>query len=104
MAIETIKDISEIQLNGGTKIRVVLSKLSADKFGIDVRRWYLDDGDEWRPTQKGIMIPAEHVGDIVQAIEQGVDELKKIGGTSSAKKTSKRPVKKAATRRTQRRS
>lgn len=38
---------------------------------IDVRTFWLDDTDEWRPSKKGIAIPIELASRIAEAIEEG---------------------------------
>lgn len=38
---------------------------------IDVRTFWLDDDDEWKPSKKGIAIPIELAEEIAEAIHQG---------------------------------
>lgn len=39
---------------------------------IDIRTFWCDEEDEWRPSKKGIAIPVELARDVVAAIEKGL--------------------------------
>lgn len=45
------------------------------KKSLDVRRYYEDENEEWRPTSKGIRIPAESVGEILLPLLEWSDEI-----------------------------
>ena len=40
---------------------------------IDIRTFWLDDSDEWRPSKKGIAIPIELAGDVADAMRKGLE-------------------------------
>lgn len=39
---------------------------------IDVRTFWLDDSDEWRPSKKGIAIPVDLAKEVAEAITKGL--------------------------------
>jgi len=41
---------------------------------IDVRTFWLDEDDEWKPSKKGIAIPLELAGEVVEAIQKGLED------------------------------
>ena len=56
----------EIQ-NGNGVIRVQASEYRGE-MGLDIRRYYLDDQGEWKPTRKGIRIPEHLVEPVLSAM------------------------------------
>lgn len=40
---------------------------------IDIRTFWLDDSDDWRPSRKGIAIPLELAKDVADAVRDGLD-------------------------------
>jgi hypothetical protein len=78
MAVETVTTIAQIDVNRTTQVQVSINKMTGrggDKFAVDVRRWYLDDTDEWAPTSKGISIPVEKFNDVLDALTQAEAEV-----------------------------
>lgn len=49
--------------------RISLDELHGHEY-INLRLWYLDDDDMWKPTQKGVYIPAEKYDDILNIFEE----------------------------------
>jgi len=56
----------EIQ-NGSGVIRVEASTYRGE-LGLDVRRYYLDDSGEWKPTKKGIRVALWLVEELLAAM------------------------------------
>ena len=56
----------EIQ-NGSGVIRVEASEYRGE-LGLDVRRYYLDDSGEWKPTKKGIRVAEWLVEELLAAM------------------------------------
>jgi hypothetical protein len=63
------KVIGEIQRRKGAKICVSLADYGKGQLYVDVRDWWLN-GDKYQPTQKGIMIPAKCLSDVLTLLEQ----------------------------------
>lgn len=46
-----------------------------EKKALDIRRFYLDDEEQWRPTSKGIRIPAEVATKFMDALTEQRDDV-----------------------------
>lgn len=46
------------------------------KKSLDIRRYYEDENEEWRPTSKGIRLPAESVAEIVGVLFDSFEMIK----------------------------
>ena len=58
----------------GEEIQIVLKKYK-ERYYIDLRLWFQDEGEKvFKPTQKGLCNPAEHLSDL----QKGVEELYKL--------------------------
>lgn len=66
---------SELQLaefdKGSEKI-LVKRVTKGSRSYIDVRTFWLDDNDEWRPSKKGIAVPIELAKGVAEAMLQGL--------------------------------
>ena len=52
--------------------RIFIKRVSkGSRTYIDVRTFWLDDDDEWRPSKKGIAIPIELADRVAEAIQRG---------------------------------
>ena len=58
--------MTDIQ-NGDGIIRIEASEYRGES-GLDIRRYYLDDEGEWRPTRKGIRIAEHLVEEVLSAM------------------------------------
>ena len=58
----------DIEKNTFTKIRVE-KRTYREKDFIDIRQFYKDDEDNYKPTPKGITIPPERVPELIAALE-----------------------------------
>lgn len=54
---------------GREEVRVTLKDFEGRRF-IDVRRWFLDQAGQWRPTTKGASIRLGEVDRLVEALER----------------------------------
>lgn len=73
----TITTLAEVLVNkrGSESIRV--NKYVNNENGevsYDIRRWYLNDNDEFAPTQKGVRVKREFIQDILNAITADLEE------------------------------
>ena len=59
--------LATIEAGASTQIRVTKGEYKGREL-IDVRKYYLDDNDEWRPTQKGIALSPEQFDDVLDVL------------------------------------
>ena len=59
--------MKEISKNTQEKIRVEKREYKGREF-IDIRTYYLD-GNEWKPTQKGVTFRPDQLKEIIEALE-----------------------------------
>lgn len=59
--------MKEFQKSSKTQIRIERSEWKGNH-RVDVREYYLDEEDCWRPTKRGIAIPIELRDEIADAI------------------------------------
>jgi len=58
-----------IELSENQRIRIALSDFGG-KGGIDIRRQFKDEKDEWLFTKKGVLISKEHIKAVIAAIRE----------------------------------
>lgn len=66
---------SEVQLaelDKGTEKIFVKRVAKGSRSYIDIRTFWLDDSDEWRPSKKGIAVPIELAKEVAEAILKGL--------------------------------
>jgi hypothetical protein len=66
----------EVQ-NGSMTIVVKRTLFKGKKF-LDVRNFYTDKDGELKPTQKGLMIPADLAHEVLQAMDEELNRKKKV--------------------------
>ena len=44
---------------------------------VDIRNWYKDSKNEWRPTQKGLFVAEQNISTLVTMLEQAEAALAK---------------------------
>ena len=44
-----------------------------DREFIDIRQYYLDDDKNWKPTPKGVTMPPDAVGELINALKNFVE-------------------------------
>lgn len=97
MAITEIATIAEIpEGRPGNSIFVSLNDTGNGRMAVDVRRWYVGDDNEWRPTQKGISLPVQYLSTVIDALQTAIDREDVVEAIGSASKPVGPPVKKAA--------
>jgi len=69
-------EIGSIQKNALHKLKVELKNYKDYDF-IDIRTYYQDDEDKWKPTKKGITIAPEKVGELIELIQKAKKQFKK---------------------------
>jgi len=72
--------LGELLVNKRGTESVRVSK-SIDKNGAevyDIRRWYINDDDEWAPTKKGVSIKAEMMADVIKLLIDDNPDLLKV--------------------------
>lgn len=60
------------EIDKGTERIFVKRVTKGERAYIDVRTFWLDDSDEWRPSKKGIAIPVDLAEDVAAAIQKGL--------------------------------
>ena len=73
--------VAEIQKNAVEVVRVSLTEFKGHQL-VDLRVYFLDDSDEFRPSKKGVCLKPDLLGEVIQALERAQLELKK--GDSNA--------------------
>jgi len=76
----TMSDITDISLidefpAGRDVIRVRITQMGSKEFA-DVRRFF-DDGDDWAPSRKGIMLSLDQARSTLNALQQAVRFLER---------------------------
>lgn len=69
-----VSDDTTLPLAGvplGRDLCVISVSTYQGRKSLDVRRYYLTDDDEWKPTSKGIRLPAPAVEDFLATMENG---------------------------------
>lgn len=61
------------ELDKGTERIFVKRVTKGQRSYVDVRTFWADDEDEWRPSKKGIAIPVELAREVAEAIQKGLD-------------------------------
>ena len=74
----TITELDDILLNkrGSEVLRVSRYENSdTHEISYDVRRWYTDDNDEFKPTAKGVRCKADVMAEVIKTICSDMREL-----------------------------
>lgn len=74
MAIENVKVFGDVEINRTNIIRVSANKMDRGQMALDIRRWYLNDDDEYAPSGKGISIPVKAMGDLGKIIQAALKD------------------------------
>lgn len=69
--------IKAFERGAGQQLQVRLVTFRGREY-LDLRNFYLDENDEWKPTKKGIAIPLELYDDLMAALNE-VGEILKEG-------------------------
>lgn len=81
MAEEARSDPGEERLirafdrGAGQQLQVRLVTFRGREY-LDLRNFYLDENDEWKPTRKGIAIPLELYDELMAALKEVGETLK----------------------------
>jgi hypothetical protein len=67
--------IKAIERGPGQQIHVRLTKFRGRDY-FDLRNFYLDENEEWKPTKKGIAVPVELYDELKTALEEVGEVLK----------------------------
>jgi len=68
----------------GGRIHVRIARLSERDY-LDVRNFYETEDGEWKPTRKGIAIPADLVSEVMTAMQRGQEILAERSSAAPAK-------------------
>ena len=98
MAITEIATVAEIpEGRPGNSIFVSVNDLGNGRLAVDLRRWYQDDAEEWKPTSKGISIPTQYLDAVIAGLQEARDR-QDVGDAISAPAPARTPgVKKVVT-------
>jgi len=66
--------IKAIERGPGQQIQVRLTTFRGREY-LDLRNFYLDENDEWRPTKKGIAVPVELYEELMAALKEAGEAL-----------------------------
>jgi hypothetical protein len=61
--------IKTIERGAGQQIQIRLVTFRKREY-LDLRNFYLDENDEWKPTKKGIAVPVELYEDLMAALQE----------------------------------
>lgn len=61
--------IKAFERGAGQQLQVRLVTFRGREY-LDLRNFYLDENDEWKPTRKGIAIPTELYEDLMTALNE----------------------------------
>lgn len=56
-----------VQRNKASQIRIQLLKLRDGRVSVDLREYYLDEADNYRPSPRGFRLGAEKLADLIRA-------------------------------------
>jgi hypothetical protein len=90
MAITEIATVAEVpEGRPGNSIFVSVNDLGNGKLAVDLRRWYQDDAEEWKPTSKGISIPTQYLNDVIDGLIEARDreDVQEAIAAPAAKRT-----------------
>lgn len=77
MAIQTKAECGSFSI-GRDILKVNLNELApSGRIMVDVRRWYLNDADELRPSAKGTSVPLEKVDELIKFLQAAKQAAKK---------------------------
>lgn len=60
------------ELDKGSEKIFVKRVTKGNRTYIDIRTFWLDDDDEWKPSKKGIAVPIELAKDVAEAMLKGL--------------------------------
>ena len=66
--------VSEIEKNETKKIRVTVGENKNNAY-INIREWYLDATDEWRPGKQGMTLNFELLDDVLDTLNYIKEEM-----------------------------
>ena len=66
-------NIYEFMKNGFDKVIIRFAEFRDVKY-LDIRTWYQNDKDEWKPTKKGIIIPLNKIEELKKGIDKACGE------------------------------
>lgn len=69
------KLIRAFDRGAGQQLQVRLVTFRGREY-LDLRNFYLDENDEWKPTRKGIAIPLELYDELMAALKEVGETLK----------------------------
>ena len=72
MTTTTEQPFVQIAKSANSCIRVEHREYKSHTF-IDARQYYLGDDGDWHPTKKGVTIPTDLVGDVIEALTPFVE-------------------------------
>ncbi|HAR62283.1 MAG: hypothetical protein DKM50_12775 [Candidatus Margulisiibacteriota bacterium] len=78
MSDNQIKEIGFIEKNNKSRYVVTTTEWRNNHY-FDIREYYVDDGDEWKPTKKGVRLSVEFLPELM-------DMLKKVEIDTKVKK------------------
>lgn len=71
--------VRSIERGLGDRIHVRVSQFKGRVY-LDVRNFYEDEAGEWKPTRKGVSIPVEFYGELMDALVAAKSDIDRIAG------------------------
>lgn len=65
-------DVFEFERNETEKVMVSMSKFRGNLLA-DLRIFFVNEDNEWRPTKKGVSIPADKLSELKEAVNKLVE-------------------------------
>ena len=69
--------VKTIDKGMGNRIHIRLSRFH-DRDYLDIRNFYEADDGEWKPTRKGIAVPVELYGELIDALKEAEQMIKDL--------------------------
>lgn len=75
---DSSKLIASIDRSEREKLHISVNEYKG-RVSLDLRIFYTtDNGENWRPTQKGVTVAPEHLDDLIDAIEEAKKEFMEV--------------------------
>ncbi len=77
-SVENTILIGSVKLKSGDEIRLELTNYSGE-YRLNVRRWFLTDGGELKPTKDGFTLPVMRLPALRKLVREAMDRARSLG-------------------------
>ncbi len=67
-------EIGAVRKNGGQKIQVTLENFKGHSL-VDLRIYYLDADNTWKPSPKGVAIPKRSIQEVIDLLQEAKSRM-----------------------------